>query len=281
MKRAAIPTAFFVLLIVLWELIARTGWYSPVLMPSPLQVGEYLWHSARDGTLLSATVVTMRRLFVGYLIGILFMPLGLLTARLKIFQDTIGLLALGVQTLPSVCWVPLALLWFGQTESAMLFIVVMGTLWSVIIATENGVRTMPPMYLRAARTMGSKGMHTWIKVILPASLPYLVGGMKQGWARVALPHGSRNFCQHPHGLRPRPALALRRTPCHGSGRRDHARDRCHRPRADRNLFSPWENFLRRRWGLARSTDSPSSNPLKIVADHENGARGFKPPREKS
>src|SRR5258705_8114630 len=158
MKRAAIPTAFFVLLIVLWELIARTGWYSPVLMPSPLQVGEYLWQSARDGTLWSATVVTMRRLFVGYLIGILFgVPLGLLTARLKIFQDTIGLLALGVQTLPSVCWVPLALLWFGQTETAMLFIVIMGTLWSVIIATDNGVRNVPPIFARAARTMGSKG----------------------------------------------------------------------------------------------------------------------------
>ena len=161
----------------------RTGWYSPVLLPSPLFVGEYLWQSARDGTLWTATFVTMRRLIIGYLIGILFgVPLGLLTARLKIFQDTIGLLALGVQTLPSVCWVPLALLWFGQTEAAMLFIVVMGTLWSVIIATENGVRTMPPTYLRAARTMGSKGLHTWIKVILPASLPYLVGGMKQGWA---------------------------------------------------------------------------------------------------
>ena len=64
----------------------------------------------------------------------------------------------------------------------MLFVVVMGTLWSVIIATNDGVRAMPPIYLRAARTMESKGLHTWIKVILPASLPYLVGGMKQGWA---------------------------------------------------------------------------------------------------
>ena len=183
MKRAITSAAFFLVLILAWEAIARTGWYSPVPLPSPTHVGEYLWQSAGDGTLWTATIVTMRRLFIGYLIGILFgVPLGLLTARLKIFQDTIGLLALGVQTLPSVCWVPLALLWFGQTESAMLFIVVMGTLWSVIIATENGVRTMPPMYLRAARTMGSKGLHTWIKVILPASLPYLVGGMKQGWA---------------------------------------------------------------------------------------------------
>ena len=66
-----------------------------------------------------------------------------------------------MQTLPSVCWVPLALLWFGQTESAMLFVVVMGTVWSVLIATDNGVRTVPPIYARAARTMGSRGLpHT-------------------------------------------------------------------------------------------------------------------------
>jgi NitT/TauT family transport system permease protein len=183
MKRAAASMIFFVLLIVLWEAVARTGWFSPVLLPSPLLVGEYLWQSARDGTLWTATFVTMRRLLIGYLIGILFgVPLGLLTARLKIFQDTIGLLALGVQTLPSVCWVPLALLWFGQTEAAMLFVVVMGTLWSVVIATDTGVRHVPPIYRRAALTMGSKRLHIWLKVILPAALPFIVSGMKQGWA---------------------------------------------------------------------------------------------------
>ena len=71
MKRAATSMLFFVLLIVLWEALSRTGWYSPVLLPSPLFVGEYLWQSAQDGTLLTATFVTMRRLIVGYLIGIL------------------------------------------------------------------------------------------------------------------------------------------------------------------------------------------------------------------
>jgi NitT/TauT family transport system permease protein len=74
------------------------------------------------------------------------------------------------------------LLWFGQTESAMLFVVVMGTVWSVVIATDTGVRNIPPIFARAARTMGSKGLHQWVKVILPAALPYLVSGMKQGWA---------------------------------------------------------------------------------------------------
>ena len=103
MKRAVGSTAFFVLLILAWEAVARTGWYSPLLLPSPVQVGEYLWQSAKDGTLWTAKIVTMRRLLIGYLIGLLFgVPLGLLTARLKIFQDTIGLLALGVQTLQSV-----------------------------------------------------------------------------------------------------------------------------------------------------------------------------------
>ena len=79
-----------------------------------------------DGTLGHAIVTTMRRLLIGYLVGIVFgLSLGLLTARWNLFRDTIGTMALGLQTLPSVCWVPLALLWFGQTEAAMLFVVVM------------------------------------------------------------------------------------------------------------------------------------------------------------
>ena len=124
----------------------------------------------------------MKRLMIGYVMSIIVgLPLGLLTARWKWCEDTVGVLALGLQTLPSVCWIPLASLWFGQTESAMLFVVIMGTLWSVIIATDNGVRNVPPIFARAARTMGSKGLHTWFNVILPASLPFIVSGMKQGW----------------------------------------------------------------------------------------------------
>jgi len=183
MRRALLAALFFVLLIVVWQLIVWASIWSPVLLPSPLSVGEYLLGAARDGTLLQATVVTVRRLLVGYFIGIAIgLPLGLFTSRFRFMEDTVGVLGLGLQTLPSVCWVPLALLWFGQTESAMLFVVVMGTVWSVVIATDTGVHNIPPIFTRAARTMGSTGLHTWLKVILPASLPYLVSGMKQGWA---------------------------------------------------------------------------------------------------
>jgi len=153
------------------------------LLPSPLQVAHYLKGAIQDGTLGHATVITMRRLLSGYIIGLIGgLPLGLLTARWNLFRDTLGTISLGLQTLPSVCWVPLALLWFGQTEAAMLFVVVMGTLWSVVIATETGVRNVPPIYRRAALTMGSRRLHIWLKVILPAALPFIVSGMKQGWA---------------------------------------------------------------------------------------------------
>ena len=183
MKRMGKVLVFFAGLLVLWQVLVMARIWSPVLVPSPLSVGRYLWEAVNDGTLASATLVTLKRLGLGYVVGLaLGLPLGLLTARFQILEDTLGLMALGLQALPSVCWVPLALLWFGQTESAMFFVVVMGTLWSVIIATDSGVRNVPPLYARAARTMGSRGLHTWLRVIFPAALPFIVGGMKQGWA---------------------------------------------------------------------------------------------------
>ena len=183
MRRFLLATLFFLVLVAIWHFLVKAGIYSPVLLPSPQSVGEYLVGAARDGTLLEATSVTVRRLLIGYFIGIAIgLPLGLFTSASKFMEDTIGVLALGLQTLPSVCWIPLALLWFGQTERAMLFVVVMGTVWSVVIATDTGVRNIPPIFARAAKTMGSTGLHKWTRVILPASLPFLVSGMKQGWA---------------------------------------------------------------------------------------------------
>ena len=86
-------------------------------------MARYLLTAIRDGSLIEGSWVTLRRLLLGYVIGcVIALPLGLATARSKYLSDTIGILALGLQTLPSVCWVPLALLWFGQTEAAMLFL---------------------------------------------------------------------------------------------------------------------------------------------------------------
>ena len=254
MKRTMVAIVFFVGLITIWQTLARLHIWSPVLVPSPVKVGEYLYGGVLDGTLTHAVLVTMRRLLAGYVLGLaLGLPLGLVTARFKSWEDTLGVLALGLQTLPSVCWVPLALLWFGQTETAMLFVVIMGTLWSVLIATDNGVRNVPPIYARAAHTMGSHGLHTWLKVIMPASLPFIVSGMKQGWA---------------FAWRSLMAAEIYVTILTGFGlghllhygRELNAMDQVIGIMfviiligvlADKILFSPWVRFLHHRWGTAK------------------------------
>jgi NitT/TauT family transport system permease protein len=245
---------FFVVLVAIWQAAVNAHIWSPILLPSPVSVFGYVWSAIEDGTLWQATVVTMRRLLIGYGLGILVgLPLGLLTASSKWSQDTIGVLALGLQTLPSVCWVPLALLWFGQTESSMLFVVIMGTLWSLIIATDNGVRAIPPIYARAARSMGSSGFHTWTHVVLPAAFPFLLSGMKQGWA---------------FAWRSLMAAEIYVTILTGFGlghllhyvRELNAMDQVIGVMlvivviglaVDKSLFSPIERFLHRRWGTAR------------------------------
>ena len=176
-------SVFIFLAIAIWEYGSLSGWWRPFLFPAPSTISGYLEEAIRDNSLWSATFVTIRRLFLGYLAGIsIGIPAGLLSARFQIIRNTIGVLALGFQGLPSVCWVPLAILWFGQEEAAILFVVIMGTVWSVILATENGLANIPPIYARAARTMGAGSAYTLLFVTLPASAPFIVSGMKQGWA---------------------------------------------------------------------------------------------------
>jgi NitT/TauT family transport system permease protein len=253
MRRWFVAVLFFAVLVVVWEGLVRRGVWSPVLVPSPLEVGKYYMAAIKDGTLFDASYVTLKRLVLGYAAGLLLgLPLGLLTARFKFFQDTVGVLALGLQTLPSVCWAPLALLWFGQTETAMFFIVIMGSLWSITLATEAGVRNVPPIYVRAARTMGSAGMHTWCKVILPASLPFVVSGMKQGWA-----FAWRSLMAA--------EIYITILTGFGLGHLLHYGRELHEMEtvlgimiviivigllADKILFSPIERFMHRRWGTA-------------------------------
>jgi NitT/TauT family transport system permease protein len=251
MRRVLVSAAFFALLAAVWFAVARAHVWPPMLLPSPGAVLRYLEDAFADGTMLHALGVTARRLAVGYLIGVVAgLPLGFVTARWKTCADTIGVLALGLQTLPSVCWVPLALLWFGQTETAMLFVVVMGTLWSIVIATDSGIRTVPPIYVRAARTMGSSGLHTLLCVVFPASLPVVISGMKQGWA-----FAWRSLMAAEVYVSIITGVGLGRLL--DNGRELSAMDQVFGVMlmivlvglaVDKLLFAPAERFLRRRWG---------------------------------
>ncbi len=254
MKRFINAALFFGGLIILWEVLVRRGVWSPYVVPSPVEVGRYLLSALEDRTLIDSSLVTLRRLVLGYAFGLVAgVPLGLLNARFQALRDTVGLLGLGLQTLPSVCWAPLALLWFGQTEMAMFFIVIMGSLWSITLATSEGVRNVPPIFARAAQTMGSKGMHTWITVILPASLPFIVSGMKQGWAfawrslmaaeiyiTILTGFGLGHLLHYGRELQAMDTVIGIMLVIIGIGLL-----------ADKIMFSPVERFLHRRWGTGR------------------------------
>jgi NitT/TauT family transport system permease protein len=251
-KRILFATLFFLMLLVMWELAVRARIWSKVLVPSPLSVAQFFRDAASDGTLFAASWVTLKRLFLGYVAGVVLgVPLGLLCARFRFAQDTLGTLALGLQTLPSVCWAPLALLWFGQTEWAVFFITFMGSLWSISLAVEAGVRNVPPIYARAARTLGSRGLHTWIFVALPAALPFIVSGMKQGWAfawrslmaaeiyvTILTGFGLGHLLHYGRELNAMEQVVGIILLIIAIGLL-----------VDRLLFLPWERFMHRRWGL--------------------------------
>jgi NitT/TauT family transport system permease protein len=152
------------------------------VFPSPSGVAKSLWQGLADGSIPLGILVSMRRLLVGYLVSLVGgVALGLMLARSRLLQESIGTVVTGLQALPSICWLPLALLWFGLSETAILFVVIAGSLMAITVSTESGVRNVPPLFVRAARTMGARGPTLYLRVILPAALPSILSGMRLGW----------------------------------------------------------------------------------------------------
>lgn len=167
----------------LWWVLSNAHLWPPYLFPSPVQVALSLANGVQDGTVLVGIMGSMWRLFRGYMVALVIgLLLGLLLARVRPIKETLGLLVMGLQALPSICWLPLALLWFGLNERAILFVVVMGAVFSIAQSTEDGIRNTAPVYLRAARNLGARGARLYTAVVLPAALPNIVTGMKLGWS---------------------------------------------------------------------------------------------------
>ena len=255
MKKITYTLGFFAALAALCALCSRAGLWSPLLFPSPGAVADYLWQITADGTLATAAAVTLRRLVLGYVIAVLLgLPLGVLCARYVAVQHTLGVLSLGLQGLPSVCWVPMATLWFGQSESAMLFVVIMGAIWAIILATAQGISHVPPIFSRAAWSMGCGPLESLVCVVLPASSPFIVSGLKQGWAFAWRSLMSAEiFVPVLSGFGLGQLLHF--------GRELSAMDQVLAVMllilligllADKLIFSPAENALHRRWGTAKS-----------------------------
>lgn len=167
----------------IWAAVSKAGVWPPYLFPSPAGVGEALVWGFKDGSLWIGLFASLQRIVIGYLISLVFgVTLGLVVGRFKILDETVGSLMTALQVLPSICWLPLAILWFGLNEWAIQFVVVMGALLAIGVATDGGIKNIPPLYVRAARTMGIRGIDLYVRVILPAALPSIVTGMKLGWS---------------------------------------------------------------------------------------------------
>ena len=138
---------------------------------------------AADGRLGAAVARSLRRLAEGYaLSAAIGVPLGMLMARAPWVRVTLKPLVLGLQALPSICWLPLALLWFGLSEQAIVFVVVMGSLLAVAISTEDGVAAIDPLLLRASGVLGIRGARFYAGVLVPGALPGIITGLKLGWS---------------------------------------------------------------------------------------------------
>src|SRR5437879_4211420 len=183
MKKFARHAIFYAGLLAIWALLAKLKIWPPYVFPTPWGVLEALVAGFKDHSFWIAIAVSMKRMLLGYALSVVLgMILGLAVSSNKFLEETLGGLLVSLQSLPSICWIPLAVLWFGLTEKAILFVVLMGSLLSVTIAMEDGRKQMPKIYGMAGRNLGASGFRLFWSVLLPASLPFIVNGMKQGWA---------------------------------------------------------------------------------------------------
>lgn len=182
-RKAAAQILFYLGLILLWEMLFRLQIWPDYLFPSPRGVWDTLVRGFADRSFPVGIAGSLKRIAVGYTVSVIGgTVIGFLTTRAEWVDNTLGALVRGLQTLPSICWLPAAILWFGLSDAAILFVVIIGSLLAIAIATHDGIKNLPPIYLRSALTLGTRPLRIYTEVILPGALPAIVSGMKQGWS---------------------------------------------------------------------------------------------------
>ncbi|HEV8276327.1 MAG TPA: ABC transporter permease [Streptosporangiaceae bacterium] len=166
-----------------WELVYLSGWKSAAILPSPAAVFSDLWAQAHHALLWQAIATTLRRAVIGFGMALVIgVVLGALVSRIKPLRAAVGSMITALQTMPSIAWFPFAIILFGATTNAILFVIILGAAPSIANGLIAGVDYTPPLLLRAGRTMGLGRIAMYRHLILPASLPSFVAGLKQGWA---------------------------------------------------------------------------------------------------
>jgi NitT/TauT family transport system permease protein len=172
-----------VLALAVWQAVVWSGWKDSFALPGPAVVLPRFWQEVADGTFVQALGTTLQRAVTGFALAIVIgVVLGSLVARVRLLRTAFGSLITGVQTMPSVAWFPLAILLFQLSESAIMFVVVLGAAPSIANGLIAGTDQIPPLLLRVGRVLGARGLAAFRHIVLPASLPSFVAGLKQGWA---------------------------------------------------------------------------------------------------
>lgn len=174
---------FFAGLLVLWQAGSAMNLWLPSILPSPVSVWKSLLTGFSDKTLVYDLVASFKRLLIGLGISLIIGSLiGILLAQSKTADETIGSLLLALQSVPSIVWLPLAIMWFGMNELAVIFIVILGGTFVMALNIRVGLKNVPPLYVNAARTMGVTGIQLFLRVRFPACIPYVVTGARLSWA---------------------------------------------------------------------------------------------------
>ncbi len=167
----------------LWQLVYISGWRPPWVLPAPTTVGAALVGELSTERFWTATATTLWRGVYGFAVAVAIGSIiGLAVSQSHTLRRAVGSLITGLQTMPSIVWFPLAILLFGLTDTAILFVIILGAAPSIANGLIGGVDHIPPILLRAGRVLGASGPTSWWHIILPAALPSYVAGLKQGWA---------------------------------------------------------------------------------------------------
>ncbi|WP_314455532.1 ABC transporter permease [uncultured Microbacterium sp.] len=177
------PIIFVVLLIAAWQLYIVIADPRPDKAPSPADVFGALAYAWDTGRLQEAVLTSLERGILGFLIAIVIgTPIGLLLAEVRPIRRAVGPIISGLQVLPSVAWVPAAIIWFGLTDATAYFVILMGAIPSIVNGLISGVDQVPPQLRRVGTVLGASKWQLATSVILPAALPGYFAGLKQGWA---------------------------------------------------------------------------------------------------
>lgn len=169
--------------LVIWQIVYKSGWREPWVFPGPQETLAEWWRQLGTAELWNNVWRTLWRAGYGFAISLVVGGLlGLAVARIPVLRAAIGSMITALQTLPSVAWVPAAILLFQLGETTILFVVVLGAAPSIANGVIAGVDFVPPLWLRAGRNLGARGLRLYRYVAGPASLPAIVAGLKQGWA---------------------------------------------------------------------------------------------------